>query len=516
MNKKNNKSNGSNGTGRAERAPPKAGEPTGRYIVAFRDDVFAEGIAALTEATGLSVFSAGDASSEDAENGAIVFDKLGVAVLDAPPEQAQQLMLMASEGSSPFLAVEPERYVEAFSELELEPASELHEDAPVSHEGQPANELREGEEQNAERQNDESQNDDAQNDRSRIDRSQDEEAPSGELTVHAEYLAGYRDSVVALVDRLLAKSKGEAKPGSPSIELPSATSWNESQFTWGLQATRTQATTATGAGIRVAILDTGFGPHSDFTGRAIVMRSFVTGQTPADGNGHGTHCTGTSCGPVAPGKKPRYGIASRASIYVGKVLSNAGSGRDADILAGINWAVENRCAIVSMSLGRPTVIGERYSTVYETAAKRALARGTLIIAAAGNESKRSLGRIAPVSAPANCPSIMAVAALTEELTVADFSCGARNGSGGEVNIAAPGVGVYSSIPRSPFYGRKSGTSMATPHVAGIAALYAQRTGARGAALWRLLLSTARRLSAPASDVGAGLAQYSPTARPSDE
>lgn len=497
MNKKNNKLNEGNGAGAAGKGPPKAGEPTGRYIVVFREEAIAEGIAALSERTGLSVLSAADASQEDAENGAIVFDKLGIAVLNAPPAEAQQLMQLATESASPFLAVEPERFVEAIGELLTDPGERSEEephaedagaelDAPREEEGELPNDGFEGE----------------------------EDALNGTLTLHPEYLAGYRDSVIALVDRLLAKGSNEAKV--ESREVPAAATWNESRFTWGLQATRSNVTATTGAGIRVAVLDTGFGPHQDFRGRAIVMRSFIEGQAPADGHGHGTHCVGTSCGPLVPSRLPRYGIAGRASIYVGKVLSNSGSGSDGTILAGINWAVENRCAVVSMSLGRPTVVGEPHSTVYETAARRALARGTLIIAAAGNESDRARGLIAPVSAPANCPSIMAVGALTKDLKVANFSCGARNGSGGEVNIAAPGVDVYSSIPRSPFYGRMNGTSMATPHVAGIAALYAQRTGARGAALWRLLLSTARRLSAPASDVGAGLAQYSPTARPSND
>ena len=125
---------------------------------------------------------------------------------------------------------------------------------------------------------------------------------------------------------------------------------DESQATWGLQATGVIASDYTGAGIKVAVLDTGMDlEHPDFEGRAITSRSFVSGQAVQDGNGHGTHCIGTACGPADV--VPRYGIASQAEIFAGKVLSNAGSGSDAQILAGINWAVANGCPVISMSLG---------------------------------------------------------------------------------------------------------------------------------------------------------------------
>ena len=102
---------------------------------------------------------------------------------------------------------------------------------------------------------------------------------------------------------------------------------------------------------------------------------------------------------------------------------------------------------------------------------------------------------------------MAVAALDENLKIADFSCGEINAGGGEVDIAGPGVNVLSSVPRPQLYDVKSGTSMACPHVAGIAALLAQSdANLRGKALWTALTDSAKALSAPASDVGAGLAQ----------
>ena len=204
---------------------------------------------------------------------------------------------------------------------------------------------------------------------------------------------------------------------------------------------------------------------------------------------------------------PCYGIAYGAEIFAGKVLSNAGSGSDAGILAGVQWAVSNRCAVISMSLDARAMPGQTFSRVFETAAKRALRAGTVIIAAAGNESERP-GIVAPVGHPANCPSIMAVGAIDSAFEVAPFSCGGLNPQGGQVDIAGPGAAVRSSWPRLRLYRTISGTSMATPHVvAGVAAHFAESDPeARGRALMSILVQSARRLEQPGRDVGAGLVQ----------
>jgi subtilisin len=294
-------------------------------------------------------------------------------------------------------------------------------------------------------------------------------------------------------------------PASPPTGLPAAVS-SQSQATWGIGATRVDQSAWSGAGIKVAVLDTGLDlAHPAFAGRIVAARSFVPGETEQDVQGHGTHCIGTACGPQAPAGQIRYGVAYESEIHVGKVLNNAGSGRESWILAGIEWAVDNGCEVISMSLGRRVGPNEPPDAFYENAGRYALEHDSLIIAAAGNESWRQYGHIAPVGAPANAESILSVGAIDAKMKIANFSCGGVNPQGGEVNIAGPGIDILSTFPQPRGFERLSGTSMATPHVAGIAALYAQSDKAlRGKALWNALERTAMNIGHPARDVGAGL------------
>ncbi len=302
------------------------------------------------------------------------------------------------------------------------------------------------------------------------------------FTENSEYLRGFVSAATRIADDL--------KAGAPALEEEEV----EAEVlgaTWGLRACRVPPSVRSGAGIKVAVLDTGMDlRHPDFAGRAFVTRSFV-GQPVQDLNGHGTHCIGTACGPRAPaGVTPRYGIGFGTRIFVGKVLTNSGSGTGAGVLAGMNWAIANRCEVISMSLGSQSPV----QAAYTQAGAAALARRLLIVAAAGNSASNT-------GAPANSPTIMSVASLDSNLRPSSFS------NFGKIEIAAPGRDVFSSWPRPTRYRTISGTSMATPHVAGCAALWAQSNAAlRGMALWQRLQATARPLPFPMSRVGRGLVQ----------
>jgi subtilisin len=301
-----------------------------------------------------------------------------------------------------------------------------------------------------------------------------------------DYLRGFRRAVEVLSADL---GLGMGAPGLSRDEFESDV--QALGATWGLVACRVPQSQRNGAPIRVAVLDTGMAlTHPDFQGRQVIGQTFV-GQPVMDLHSHGTHCIGTACGPKAPmGTTPRYGIAHQCKIFAGKVLSNSGSGGTAGIIAGINWAIANRCEVISMSLGAPTPPQAGYTA----AGRAALARGCLIVAATGNIASQT-------GAPANSPTIMAVASLDPNLAPSAFS------NFGKVEIAAPGRDVFSSVPMPQRYGIKTGTSMATPHVAGCAALWAHTNpNLRGQALWNKLQQTARTLPHPASRVGAGLAQ----------
>jgi subtilisin family serine protease len=427
-------------------------QTTGNYLVLLPDDDVDAGVRALCDSTGVSnvaramemtdrVFAAEQLEVTEP----LVFDRLGVAVVLLDPDQLRSLNVLSAQ-SSPILAVEPERIVYALSDFTPTPPGQFLSSANLS----------------------------------------------------ADYLRGYRDAIVHLVDNAIAPQ--------PALGTPTV-AFEEIDATWGLQATRTINSPYSGQGIRVAVLDTGLDlTHPDFVGRQVVSKSFVPNETAQDGNGHGTHVIGTACGPLRPLVPPRYGIGYETVIYAGKVLSDRGQGADRQIFSGIEWALANDCQIISMSLGSPSFLGQPFSRLFERVAQRALRNGSIIIAASGNDSDRRLGQVSPVSYPANSPSVLAVAALNRQLEVAFFSNGGLNPGSGQVDIAAPGVDIYSSFPVPIRYQRLNGTSMATPHVSGIAALYAQATGATGQALGKLLIQSARRLPLPATDVGAGLVQ----------
>ena len=151
--------------------------------------------------------------------------------------------------------------------------------------------------------------------------------------------------------------------------------------TWGLTKCKVPPSPRSGAGIKVAVLDTGMDlGHPDFSGRMIVGQTFV-GQPVQDLHSHGTHNIGTACGPQAPaGTTPRYGIGYNALIFAGKVLSNSGASVGGSVLAGMNWAIANRCAVIFTPLGSQAPV----QAAYTAAGTAALNNGGVIIAPAGS------------------------------------------------------------------------------------------------------------------------------------
>jgi len=273
--------------------------------------------------------------------------------------------------------------------------------------------------------------------------------------------------------------------------------------TWGVKATKADESGYTGKGVKVAVLDTGFDTaHPDFANRTVVTQSF-TGEPFADMHGHGTHCIGSACGNIDL-NGIRYGVAIDSLIYSGKVLDNSGSGAQSWILDGMDWAVKQGCKVISMSLGSPVYVGQTYNLAYERQAKMALSKGCIVVAAAGNESRRAWNVINPVGSPADCPSVLAVAAVDENMNVADFSNRSINPTG-KIGIAGPGVAVYSAWPLPKRYNTISGTSMATPHVAGIIALLWEKyPNYLPEQILVELFKLAKQLTAQNVDVGAGL------------
>lgn len=282
---------------------------------------------------------------------------------------------------------------------------------------------------------------------------------------------------------------------------------NQFDYEWGIDAINPSRKSLSTLPTKIAVLDTGIDlAHSDFQRLNIIHSSFIPNQTIQDLNGHGTHCGGVAVAGANLSSKKRYGISANGDLIVGKVLSNQGKSADDSVFAGMEWALNNNAKVISMSLGSVVKPNEEYSPAFERIASRALKGGSIVIAAAGNESMRSFGVLSPVCHPANCPSIMAIGAVGENGKIADFSCSSINQDGGKIDLVAPGVKILSSW-KGNNYKSLSGTSMATPFVAGVAAkIFGNKPTSTGYEVWTKLVQTTKPLNLPAADVGAGLLQ----------
>lgn len=219
-----------------------------------------------------------------------------------------------------------------------------------------------------------------------------------------------------------------------------------------------------GNGVKVAIIDTGIDClHLDLSTNCNVGYNFVSNNNnTADDAGHGTHVAGTVA--AVDNTDGVIGVAPEADLYAVKVLDSTGSGYWSWVAAGIDWAATNNMQIVSMSLG-----GGASQTVENAVNSAYINHGVLLIAAAGNNGDQA-GILDTVNYPAKYSNVIAVAATNNNNERALWPWAhAASSTGPKVELAAPGDNIYSTYPGGS-YTTMSGTSMATPHVTGVAAL----------------------------------------------
>ncbi|HLO04494.1 MAG TPA: S8 family serine peptidase, partial [Symbiobacteriaceae bacterium] len=279
-----------------------------------------------------------------------------------------------------------------------------------------------------------------------------------------------------------------AKPGGGGRTTPST------QVPYGIKMiygnpTLSKSGVSGGAGVTVAVLDTGaLTTHNDFT-RANGSKVFtgcvnfadrqssqIEGQC-ADGHGHGTHVSGTIAGAGGADGLGIFGVAPNANLFAYKVLNDQGSGYADDIATGIRVAADRGANIISMSLG-----GSSGSSLYLDAIRYANSKGVLVIAAAGNSGPNA----DTIGYPGGYQETVAVASLNNNEVVSYYSSrGITDGNDNsivdrEVEVAGPGRNTISTYKDGAYY-TMSGTSMATPHIAGLAAK--MWNGASGTRSW---------------------------------
>lgn len=262
----------------------------------------------------------------------------------------------------------------------------------------------------------------------------------------------------------------------------------------------------TGKGVTVAVLDSGVDAgHPDLAGRIAQSRSFIPGEEVADRHGHGTHVTSTVGGSGAASDGKEKGVAPGATLAVGKVLDDGGSGSESEIIAGMEWAARDVDAdIVSMSLGS-TEPSDGTDPMAEAVNTLSRETGALFVIAAGNT-----GAPSSIGSPGAADAALTVGAVDSADQAAWFtSAGPRYGDNAlKPDLSAPGVGILAARSRlaegSGDYTSMDGTSMATPHIAGVAALLAEEhPDWNGARLKDALMSTSRELDAPVHQLGSG-------------
>ncbi|WP_256923299.1 S8 family serine peptidase [Streptomyces sp. 13-12-16] len=235
-----------------------------------------------------------------------------------------------------------------------------------------------------------------------------------------------------------------------------------------------------GKGVKIAVLDTGVdATHPDLKGQVTASKNFTSADGTGDKVGHGTHVASIAAGTGAKSKGKYKGVAPGARILNGKVLDDSGFGDDSGILAGMEWAAAQGADVVNMSLGGTDT--PEVDPLEAAVDKLSAEKGVLFAIAAGNEGPQSIG------SPGSADAALTVGAVDDKDALADFSStGPRVGDGAiKPDVTAPGVDITAASAKgnaiAEEVGEKpagymtiSGTSMATPHVAGAAAILKQQ------------------------------------------
>ncbi|MFG2115888.1 S8 family serine peptidase [Streptomyces sp. NPDC048718] len=240
-----------------------------------------------------------------------------------------------------------------------------------------------------------------------------------------------------------------------------------------------------GTGVKIAVLDTGVDTtHADLKTQVVEAKNFSTSADTVDRVGHGTHVASIAAGTGAASGGRYKGVAPGAKLLSGKVLGDEGWGDDSAIIAGMEWAAAEGADVINLSLGSPD--GPGVDPLEETVDRLSAEKGVLFAIAAGNEGAYGASS---VDSPGTADAALTVGAVDKDDKLASFSStGPRVGDGAvKPDVTAPGVAIAAAAAAgsaidtdpgtphpAPGYLRIDGTSMATPHVAGAAAILKQR------------------------------------------